>query len=608
MDEQEIKICKMIADYIVIELHKWIEDTLFTVTSLNNLGELYYNHIKNEVPGATDELIKKAIEIQNPRNVSCSTDIDYYQSLCRIFEVKRLPKEVLNDVQKIYDDVFVHKYSVVMQKYTTEMTKINSELFRAKKHSKKISQAVVPTSFLRDISSDEQSLYELYSKCNSLRTRKEMIEFSNKYLHDLINDFCDIKDSQSIKKAIQKEAIYWCKEDKVNENICFHQYKVYLNLLEDDLDRPYAIYFKIKINYIIEKAHSNYHCSNFTKTTDEALNDVETFISNIPPFDDMNNAKLNNPTLYCEMLEKMITNYNIIEVVRTHIEKSVCLRDRKTLLLKALKLYDDREFDAFNCMLPVQIEGIFADFLKDSTTFLRFKKMNLFYEDVLKEKIDHLQDLKSVIFPEAVEYFMYYFNNMIRNKIAHGRYEGFPDNVIEDEIFAKELVLDLITLIYMVSRKSETEKMYDFIHRYKSYYNQMLSSTTDHQLYEPLFNDLIGAKVIIDYDKLERLSPIQVAYWLLNPYYEKIYEKVADKSELIDLRNEFLSAGFWKYVLDRLSDVREKGYDYLNINREALSVVNGLFKCNVSCDVNLLLREVSKILRIILSFDTNSAL
>lgn len=160
----------------------------------------------------------------------------------------------------------------------------------------------------------------------------------------------------------------------------------------------------------------------------------------------------------------------------------------------------------------------------------------------------------------------------------------------------------------MVSRKSETEKMYDFIHRYKSYYNQMLSSTTDHQLYEPLFNDLIGAKVIIDYDKLERLSPIQVAYWLLNPYYEKIYEKVADKSELIDLRNEFLSAGFWKYVLDRLSDVREKGYDYLNINREALSVVNGLFKCNVSCDVNLLLREVSKILRIILSFDTNSAL
>ena len=39
---------------------------------------------------------------------------------------------------------------------------------------------------------------------------------------------------------------------------------------------------------------------------------------------------------------------------------------------------------------------------------------------------------------------MYYFNNMIRNKIAHGRYKGNPDEQIQDEIFAKE---DLIKVL-----------------------------------------------------------------------------------------------------------------------------------------------------------------
>ena len=104
---------------------------------------------------------------------------------------------------------------------------------------------------------------------------------------------------------------------------------------------------------------------------------------------------------------------------------------------------------------------------------------------------------------------------------------------------------------------------------------------------------MIGDKTIADYDTLERYRPIQVAYWLVNPYYEKIYGQVDDKKDLLELRNEFLSKEFWEYVLKRLNSVIDQGYDYLRINMEFLSVVKGLFRCNINTDVKQILGKVN---------------
>ena len=104
---------------------------------------------------------------------------------------------------------------------------------------------------------------------------------------------------------------------------------------------------------------------------------------------------------------------------------------------------------------------------------------------------------------------------------------------------------------------------------------------------------MIGEKTIADYDAIERYRPIQVAYWLVNPYYEKIYGQVDDKKDLLDLRNEFLSKEFWDYVLQRLNCVISQGYDYLGINMEFLSVVKGLFSCDISPEVKQVLQKVN---------------
>ena len=175
--------------------------------------------------------------------------------------------------------------------------------------------------------------------------------------------------------------------------------------------------------------------------------------------------------------------------------------------------------------------------------------------------------------------------------------QGNHERQTQDEIFAKELILDMAMLVHMLSRKSETEKMYRFIHGYKKHYERIIHTPNEHKCFGALFNDMIGNKTVADYDTLDTYRPIQVSYWLVNPYYEKIYEQIDDKEDLLELRNEFLCKEFWEYVLERLNDIINEGYDHLGINMEFLSVVNGLFRCNVTPEVKQTLGGVNAALQ-----------
>ena len=591
--EEKQKICDNIFQYITKKLDDWMDDQIFTKTSMKELGELYYNHVLNEVENADTYLLNAVIRTVKPRNVGCTTQEDYYIALCKILHFRKLPSVVWVDVEREYDEIFVQKYDIVMQKYQTEINKIDAELHQTKAAADAIKNATPSYSFMRDISTDEQKLYEFCLKCNSLRTRKEMLVFVVDYVDSKLSDFCDMQDTQNVENAKKRETLKLSKEDTYGADFSFSSYRDYVNIAEDDLDRPYALFFKVKIYVIIENANKQYRYSCYTKSDDEAIEDYKNYIQRIPKIDDLQSYKSSNPVIYNTTLEQLISDYKLIEELTGKLESSVCLRERKSILLKAVDLYKQGEYEVFNNILPIQIEGMFADYLQDTTTFLRFSKMDIYSNAVLKEKIRHLQEVKSDIYPEAVEYFMYYFNNMIRNKIAHGRYKGNSEEQIQDEIFAKELILDMGMLVHMLSRKSETEKMYRFIHGYQKYYEHVIRSSEEHQCFGALFNDMIGDKTIADYDTLERYRPIQVAYWLVNPYYERIYGQVDDKRDLLELRKEFLSKEFWEYVLEKLNNVIDQGYDYLRINMEFLSVVKGLFGCNITADVRQVLGKVN---------------
>ena len=595
-DEKQ-KICKNIFLYITTELDDWMDTQIFTMTSMKELGELYYNHVLNEVENADTDLLNTVIRTIKPSDIEYNSQEDYYIALCQILHLKRLPSEVWVEVTKEYDEIFVQRYSVVTQKYQVEVNRIDAELNQTKADSDIIKNSKPSYSLMRDISTDEQKLYELCLKCNSLRTRKEMLMFSMDYVTSQLSDFCDMKDIQSVEMAKQQETLKLSKNDTYDAKFLFSSYRDYVDIAEDRLNRPYALFFKVKIYIIAEKARKQYHYSCYTKSSSEAIDEYKKYVEQIPKIDDLHAHKNSNLESYNMDLDKLICDYKLLEELKDMLQSSVCLRGRKNILLKSVELYERGEYEVLNNILPIQIEGMFADYLHDTTTFLRFSKMDIYSNAVLKDKIRHLQEIKSDIYPEAVEYFMYYFNNMIRNRVAHGRYKGNPEQQIQDEIFAKELILDMAMLVHMLSRKSETEKMYRFIHGYKKHYERIIHSPKDHKCFGALFNDMIGNKTIADYDTLDTYRPIQVAYWLVNPYYEKIYEQIDDKKDLLELRNEFLCNEFWEYVYERLNDIINKGYGYLGINMEFLSIVNGLFRCNIAPEVKQTLGRVNAALQ-----------
>ena len=595
-DEKQ-KICKNIFLYITTELDDWMDTQIFTMTSMKELGELYYNHVLNEVENADTDLLNTVIRTIKPSDIEYNSQEDYYIALCQILHLKRLPSEVWVEVTKEYDEIFVQRYSVVTQKYQVEVNRIDAELNQTKADSDTIKNSKPSYSLMRDISTDEQKLYELCLKCNSLRTRKEMLMFSMDYVTSQLSDFCDMKDIQSVEMAKQQETLKLSKNDTYDAKFLFSSYRDYVDIAEDRLNRPYALFFKVKIYIIAEKARKQYHYSCYTKSSSEAIDEYKKYVEQIPKIDDLHAHKNSNLESYNMDLDKLICDYKLLEELKDMLQSSVCLRGRKNILLKSVELYERGEYEVLNNILPIQIEGMFADYLHDTTTFLRFSKMDIYSNAVLKDKIRHLQEIKSDIYPEAVEYFMYYFNNMIRNRVAHGRYKGNPEQQIQDEIFAKELILDMAMLVHMLSRKSETEKMYRFIHGYKKHYERIIHSPKEHKCFGALFNDMIGNKTIADYDTLDTYRPIQVAYWLVNPYYEKIYEQIYDKKDLLELRNEFLCNEFWEYVYERLNDIINKGYGYLGINMEFLSIVNGLFRCNIAPEVKQTLGRVNAALQ-----------
>lgn len=595
MDIQKKVICDNLYKYITGELANCIDDELFTRATLEELGEYYYNKALAQVNDATDTLLQTVIRFMGHKDLAFENLNDYYKSLCKIIGIEKLPSKILTEVKKEYDDIFVQKYNIVIQKASIETTEINNKLRKLQADSDTIKNASTNYSFMRDLSSDELRLYQYGNECNALRTRKEMIEFVVQYMTTKLMQFCDIHDTNSIELAIKEETLKLSKNDTYGADVSFSSYKDIIEITEDDIDRPYALFFKVKFYTAAEKARKNIYASQYTLSEEAMIEQYKTYLSNIPKIDDLQFQKENDQGAYLYSLRKFVSDYVIIDDLTNMIAESICLRDRKDILTKCVELYNAEEFELFGNIAPVQIEGMFADFLRDTTTFRRFTKLELYAGAVLREKIKYLQDANSDIYPEAVEYFMFYFNNIIRNKVAHGSYKNIFKDKMQAEIFATEVILDMSMLVYMLSRKSETEKMYRFINGYQKYYTKMIKS--EHTCFGALLNDMIGDKIISNYDSIEKYRPIQVAYWLVNPYYEKIYEAVGDKKDLLELRSQFLSKEFWLYVLNVLNDIIQTGYDYRRINMEFISIVNGLFRCNITDEVKRILGQVNATLQ-----------
>ena len=591
----EQTICGNLFKYINYTLRDYVDDELFSKSTLQELGAFYFNHVIDNVDDANDRLLKIVIRaIRNDKEISSISD--FYLELCKIVGIKILPKDVMLSVQQEYNEVFVQLYNRVSQKADTKINSINTQLLLTKNSIKSLESTQPSLSLIRDLATEENLLHQYSRECNELRTEKEMILFSKQHIAKHLNKFCNLGEMQSVCDTLNALALSLAMDTVMNVSRSFSFYKDILEIAEDHLDRPYALFFKVKLYTAIDNLHKNWYYSSYTKTEEERVSELNLAKAKIPNIDDLHNQKISNPQQYLNTLRQFTQEHDVVNELSKLLEECICLRERKELLLKSITLFQSADFIMFSHVIALQIEGMFGDFLKDSTTFNRFTNMTIYINDVLKDKIQHLQDVQVDIYPEVIEYFMYYFNNTIRNRIAHGNYKSLFNNDTSAEIFAHELLLDLSILTHMLSRKSETDNMYRFISGYKVHYKRLIKSE-ENPHFGAMFNDMIGNKTIFTYDSIGKNRPLQVAYWLVNPYYERIYESTGNKSDLIELREDFLSEKFWEYVVNELNQRIENDFGYDLINMEFLSVINGLFKCNITPEVKKLLGKANLLLR-----------
>lgn len=600
MNEQQIETCKTVYHNILFEMPNYCEAQIFTYSSLEDLGSFFFNRLVTTIPGATEDLVKFVIKAIEHRRTAYESDADYYLTLCKHMHYESVPKGIYIKLLRSFVNLFRIKYKKAIEEITFQIAIINASLNPIPNQIKTVSNTSnLEKKFNKDITSVEEQLYLLNRECKDLRTQKEMLQFCQQYITDSLMEFCDFQDSTISLQVLREKALEYAKGYGQLSQV-FSYYDEVISLTLSNVRSPFRIFYIVKQYKFIDIIRKKAYSAEYKEDKDVVWAECKKEIDELPKTDELYYLKENNAEEYLEKLKILVSKYDVLMLLNADILASVCLSHRKEILLEALSIFQQERFGLFNNIIPIQLEGMFGDFLKDTTTFRRFTDMNVYPNAVLRDKIQNLRNLKVQLYPEAVLYFNFYFNNNVRNVIAHGNFNHIFSNPMQAEIFSYELLQDLNFLTHMLIRNSETEKMFRFIHGYKEYYEKLISGPNPH--FGALLNDLLGKRTHMDYDAINIFNPIQMVYWIVNPYYEKLYEQVADKSELLNLRADLLSEAFWNYVLQELKSVISAGYDYKNIGSTFQSIAKGLFSCTYDANVKRKLADVSRELKSISQF------
>ncbi len=574
------------------------DEKVFQVQSMDELGKYYFQTTLHSVNGLTEDILKSVIKRVAFRRSEPKGITDYYTSICKIAFIEKIPGPILNDVRQKYDEIFVVPYSRVKAQIAAAIQAIDQKIQRIEDADSKVKNkaaSISRGSFIKDIEADYAKVRKLANELRLLETERESITKNDELLEAFFLKFCDFHDPISTEEALRNTALRIARDhgNSTDEIFTFFEpYSIWLDAIEDNVIRPYALFYKVKQSPFIDAFEREYRIKSF-RNPEEAKKEIKKQIDSLPGIDDLFQLKQRDPNEYFIKLQAIISDYMVISQISALINSNPTLHSRRDLLQKTIDLYEHEEYELFANLAPVQMEGIISDYLYDELTFRRFSDLAFYPRAVLREKLDLLNILGTNISQDAIVYFYYSFNNIIRNNIAHGAFEALYYDEIQVKAFAAEILLDMFYLVRFVSNYSETAKMINFVHGYIDYYNKVIKAETVNQHFGALFNDLIGAKTIMCNGMFEKYRPLQVVYWLLNPTYEKVYTTVNDKKDLLELRQSLLSVDFWNYVYEKLNEIIGTGYDFRNINPEFASIVKGLFTCGVEPDVRLALVKVN---------------
>ncbi|MCL9661941.1 hypothetical protein L2089_14660 [Paenibacillus hunanensis] len=588
-----------IESYIQL-LNKCTDEELFQLEKPKSIGQFFFRKLLKEVKDTNIDTIKIAVKSlrQYPFNqrLQPSTDEEYYEEICLYLGIKKSPKLIYSEAQKMYTDIFKSQYPSLINKIKILINETEKKKSKLKEESQSIiAQANRKNVIFKDIKKYKAELNrnhfikkELDVLVKSSPTGisgllpyyMEQIEiFSDRFFENSNND----KTADEKLRKISSKCIF---SDSIEISNYFEPYETAIKqlyfLLDDD-----PMYILSNIFYSIKFApfHKKIKDKYFQKLDltleqnkkHQLIQNMNTELENHPLFpSSLRESASKSSKEYSETLEKFASE--VITSIRTNLSNSICLKKRKPIIEYCLSLIENEEDELFLNLLPVQIEGLFFDLLENTTIFKYMKDIKL-YQKTLNLEFTGKVNLgieQGINIPfNAEAYFKYYFSSIMRNTVAHGNYallfeskqiyiestSGREVNDIIKRLIALELLLDLNYLIDTIYEINELDTANRYINRIANSFISLDKTENDknnHDKYKILFEDLTGIGERLNISRYKSgifitIDPVQILHWILDPYYENYL----DKSNVNLIRKFIYSLNFWEYIDNKF----EKGFD-----------------------------------------------
>ncbi|WP_314341010.1 hypothetical protein [Leptotrichia wadei] len=524
-------------------------------------GKLLFKKINKKIEDSNDNLIKITLKKMrkydfNSRKIP-HTKEEYYEEIYNCFDLTGNLVDRYILVNEKFGKI-LKKYDILKNKIEKLIDKVKEELNELKKsrYSKK--------GILKD--TEVVKLKENYIKRRKLEAlfkNQENIESGLLifYRKELETFFKNFSSNEKIDKELKELSLF--SQEQIDYRISYYNQiirKFEFLLAEIPISTLNKIYYNIKFIPYYDNIQ-NIGRKNL-KLSDEEHNN--TIIKEI-------NLKIENHSLNPINLEKYNRNEkNYLNILRKNsstaianikhnISNSICLSKRKKIIEKIINGIENKDYEVVINILPIQIEGLFKDFLEYSLMYEYCQDIEVYNKIMnidLVQKIDFGIKKNLNMFFDTIAYFKYYFNSLIRNNVAHGNYDFLVDNVkdIKSEIFALELLYDLNSIIHTISETNEIDTAQKYIEETFDRIKKSEKYNGSNEInMDCLINDLNGTRERFNLSKFKSglfvsYEATRILYWIFNP----LYEKYLDNNKLKSIRNLIISSQFFSYIKNRI--------------------------------------------------------
>ncbi|MEE1282941.1 MAG: hypothetical protein UHK60_11960 [Acutalibacteraceae bacterium] len=554
------------------------------------IGDVIINLILEEIAEIDITQIKKIVCI----NLGYSQDQCSrltYEELCvliceRVIGLKTYPADEYQQIKQDYDRIKNEYCSVIEEidnkiRGIDELIKIDKEnpqgcgdLIKKQKRIKSNNKKAL----LKDLKKIENQYNVLCDLIQEKYVYREMLKYAKEKLESYFEGtffsdnepYCII-----VKKTSIELARSYSRENSILQ-VEFENYDQCLKSWNNAVQSIYKPFYLIKMRKFLDDIEAFYlnNCNGaYWNRNEELIEILRGKREKILDSDQWINLRTQDVDSYVSELKKHISEHQVVDYLKQTIDNLYCLKDRKTILNTIIDSFENQNYVVFMNLVVIQIEGLIYDMFVDANIQKRLDgDFDLFEKDDLKSKME--KNDTSMGLEEASLYFKFYFNNMIRNKVAHGR------NCFKEEEYERvslELLLDLQYVIHLFEKHSDTNEAVEYVKQTLQWLEYSFKGQcTDMQIYEKLLNSLNNNVYTRRNNFIGYVDSHQELYWIFNPYYEEAYE-YAEVIELRDkLRDYLTNEGFWNYVLAYTQTYYDQEIPQIKLSQEFKSRVRAM--------------------------------